>query len=201
MNVANKLTISRIVIAILILFLLLFPWQDINFAFPTILISGKIIVDSKYIIAGILFLIAILTDFLDGYFARMEKKVTDFGSILDNTADKILINGVLISLSYNGFILLFVPIIVIISDLIVDGLKILVAKNGTIIKQNKYQKITSICMYLGILLSLFYNLPFEIWGIFISEILIDVAAILSVVTGYFYFLEWKEKYKKLDEMI
>lgn len=201
MNLANKLTMSRIVLAMIILFLLLFPWQDINVSFPTIFIAGKIIVDSRYIISGILFFLAILTDFFDGYFAKMERKTTDLGAVLDSVADKILIHGVLIALAYNGFILILVPILVIMLDFIIDGLKILIARKGTILKSNKYHKVASLCMYGGILLSLFYNLPFEIWGIFLSEILIDLATILFVITGYFYFLEWKEKYKKLDEMI
>ena len=201
MNISNKITISRMGVAILILFLLLFPWQDVGITFPTILVAGKVIVDSKYIIAGILFLIGILTDFFDGYFARMTNITSELGTVLDIIADKILINGVLIALSYNGFINILVPIITIICDLIRNGICIMAAKTGTIIIQNKYDKITTVIMYIGILLSLFYNLPFEIWQIFLAEILVDVASILIVITTYIYFIKWKEKYKKLDETI
>jgi len=201
MSVANKLTFSRMILAILILFLFLFPWQDMGISFPNILVMGRIIVDIKYVIAGVLFLGAIATDFLDGYLARNEKKANDMGAVLDFVADRVLVDGILIVLSYNGFISVLIPILVILRDLIVDGIRIMVAKNGTILKPTNYNKMKTFCMYTGIAFSLFYNLPFEIWGIFFSEILIDIGAILSVVTGYLYYVEWKEKYKRLDEKI
>ncbi len=200
-NLANKITFSRIILASVILFLLVFPWQDIGLSFPSIIVAGKIIVDVKYLIAGILFLCAMLTDFLDGFMAKNDQNATDFGAILDNVADKILINGILFVLAFNGFVGIIVPIVVCFRDIVVDGIRILVAKNGVILKTNKYSKIKTFCMYLGILLSFFYNLPFEIWGIFVSEILIDIATIFSVITGCIYYNEWKEKYKKLDEKI
>ena len=48
-------------------------------------------------------------------------------------------------------------------------------------------------MLVGVSLLLFYNLPFEIWGIYMAEILIDIATVLSVASGIIYYLEWKEK--------
>ena len=96
MNLANKLTLSRIVLAVIILVLLLFPWQDLGITFSTFMVMGKVVVDTKYLIAGFLFVIAAVTDYLDGQIARKEKKVSDFGAIMDAIADKILVNGVLI---------------------------------------------------------------------------------------------------------
>ena len=67
MNLPNKLTLGRIITAIVILVMLIVPWYSLGVNFPTFNIAGKVIVDLKYIIAGVLFVLAALTDFLDGY--------------------------------------------------------------------------------------------------------------------------------------
>ena len=101
--------------AIIILIILLFPWSDIHFTFPTFLVAGKVLVDSKYIIAGFIFVIASVTDYLDGQMARKEKKTSDYGAIMDAIADKVLVNGVLIVLAYQGFISVLIPVIIVIN--------------------------------------------------------------------------------------
>ena len=193
MNFANNLTRSRIVMAIIILIILLFPWSDIHFTFPTFLVAGKVLVDSKYIIAGFIFVIASVTDYLDGQMARKEKKTSDYGAIMDAIADKVLVNGVLIVLAYQGFISVLIPVIIVIRDIIVDALRIGAASKKVIVKANKCGKIKTVTMLIGISLMLFYNLPFEIWNIYLAEILIDIATVLSVASGVIYYFDIKDK--------
>lgn len=193
MNFANNLTRSRIVMAIIILIILLFPWSDIHFTFPTFLVAGKVLVDSKYIIAGFIFVIASVTDYLDGQMARKEKKTSDYGAIMDAIADKVLVNGVLIVLAYQGFISVLIPVIIVIRDIIVDALRIGAASKKMIVKANKLGKVKTVTMLIGISLMLFYNLPFEIWNIYLAEILIDIATVLSVASGVIYYFDIKDK--------
>lgn len=193
MNFVNNLTKSRIVMAIIILTILLFPWSDIHFTFPTFLVAGKVLVDSKYIIAGFIFVIASVTDYLDGQIARKEKKTSDYGAIMDAIADKVLVNGVLIVLAYQGFISVLIPVIIVIRDTIVDALRIGAASKKVIVKANKWGKLKTATMLMGISLMLFYNLPFEIWNIYLAEILIDVATVLSVASGVIYYFDIKDK--------
>ena len=193
MNFANNLTRSRIVMAIIILIILLFPWSDIHFTFPTFLVAGKVLVDSKYIIAGFIFVIASVTDYLDGQMARKEKKTSDYGAIMDAIADKVLVNGVLIVLAYQGFISVLIPVIIVIRDTIVDALRIGAASKKVIVKANKLGKVKTVTMLIGISLMLFYNLPFEIWNIYLAEILIDIATVLSVASGVIYYFDIKDK--------
>ena len=125
MNLPNKITVARIILAVLILILLLVPWYELGIEFPTFVIQGKIIVDLKYIIAGILFIVASVSDFLDGYIARSQNLVSDFGKVMDAIADKILVNGLLIILAYDGLISIAVPVIIITRDIIVDSCKMI----------------------------------------------------------------------------
>ncbi len=193
MNLANSLTKSRMIMAILILFLLLFPWSDIHFTFPTFLVAGKVLVDTKYLLAGFIFVIASVTDYLDGQIARKEKKTSDYGAIMDAIADKVLVNGVLIVLAYQGFISVLIPVIIVTRDIIVDALRIAAAQKKVIVKANKWGKLKTATMLSGISLMLFYNLPFEVWNIYIAEILIDMATVLSVASGVIYYFDIKDK--------
>ncbi len=193
MSLPNKLTISRIVLAAIILLLLLIPWQDFGITFPTFYLMGRIVVDFKYLIAGFLFVIASVTDYLDGAIARKEKSTTDFGSTMDAIADKVLVNGILIVLAYQGFINIIIPVIIVTRDIVIDSLRILAAKKGKIMKAGKWGKLKTIFMLTGISLMLFYNLPFEIWNIYVAEMLIDIATILSIISAILYYREWQEK--------
>lgn len=196
MNTANKLTISRIVMAIFIMAFLLIPWNQFGFTFPTFLASGKIIVDTRYIAAGIIFLFACITDYLDGMLARKENCTTDFGACLDAIADKLLVNGLLIILAYQGFLSEVIPVIIVSRDIVVDALKTLSAKHGVVVKANIWGKAKTMCMMIGLVLLLFYNMPFELFNIHVDMILISIATILSVVSAAIYYFEIKKTIQK-----
>ena len=195
MNLANKLTISRIVMAVIILLILLIPFEDFGISIPSFYVMGKVLVDIRYLIAGFLFVIACVTDYLDGSIARKEKKTSDFGATLDAIADKILVNGVLIILAYQGFISIIIPIVIVLRDICVDALRVLSAKNKVIIKASKWGKVKTVFMMCGVSLLLFYNLPFEIWGIYVADLLVSIATILSVISAVLYFIHAKDQLK------
>ena len=190
MNLPNKLTISRIVMAILIIIILLggdYIGDLCGFEIPKLFVNETIVVDLKYIIAGFLFIAASLTDFLDGYIARKYNLVTDFGKLVDAIADKILVNSVLIILSAQGFIHPIIPVVVILRDSVVNSIKMLAASKGKVVAAIKSGKLKTACLMVGIVLTLFYNLPFEIWNVAVADVLLLIATVLSVVSGVQYY--------------
>ena len=188
MNLPNKLTISRIIMSIAIIVLLLFPFQMAGIEFPQLFIDEKLVVDSKYLITGILFIMASLTDFLDGYIARKNNIVTDFGKLLDAIADKVLVNSVLIILASQGFIHPIIPVVIIVRDSIVNSIKMIAASRGKVVAAIKSGKVKTATLMVGISLTLFYNLPFELVNLRVADFLLFVAAILSIISGIQYYL-------------
>lgn len=188
MNLPNKLTISRIIMSVVIIILLLFPFQMAGIEFPQLFIDEKLVVDSKYLIAGILFILASLTDFLDGYIARKDNLVTDFGKLLDAIADKVLVNSVLIILASQGFIHPIIPVVIIVRDSIVNSIKMIAASRGKVVAAIKSGKVKTATLMVGIALTLFYNLPFELINLRVADFLLFVAAILSIISGIQYYL-------------
>jgi CDP-diacylglycerol--serine O-phosphatidyltransferase len=78
---------SRIVLAIIILVVLLFPWHQVGIDIPVYIVNGNINMDLRYVIAGVLFIIASLTDFVDGRVARKLNASSEFGAQMDSLAD------------------------------------------------------------------------------------------------------------------
>lgn len=186
MNLPNRITLSRIFLTVLIIILCVFPFYSIGINFPKLNISG-IIVDSTYLIAGILFLIASITDFIDGNIARSRNLITDTGKMLDAIADKVLVNSVLIIFSANGFIHPIVAIVYIFRDEVVNALKMHSAKKGIVVAASNTGKIKTFTMMAGLSLLFFYNLPFELIGINVAEFLIYFATVMSVISGIEYY--------------
>jgi CDP-diacylglycerol--glycerol-3-phosphate 3-phosphatidyltransferase len=104
MNLANKITISRIVLSVIVITILLFPFDAMGITTYKLFVSEKLVVDIKYLISGVLFIIGSVTDYVDGYIARKYNMVTDFGKMVDAIADKMLVNSTLIILATQGFV-------------------------------------------------------------------------------------------------
>ena len=188
MNLANKITMSRVVLSIVIMIVLLFPFEGLGFHLPTILVSGKILIDTKYIIAGVLFIIASLTDFLDGYVARHYHMVTDFGKMVDAISDKMLTNSLLVILASSHMISPIIAVVFIVRDITVDSIKMVIGNKGHAVAAIGIAKLKTATLMVGLTLTLFYNLPFELIGIRVSDCLLIISAILSVVSGFQYYL-------------
>lgn len=195
MNLPNKITTVRIYISVFILIFLIFPFYQIGINLPVYAVSGNIELSLQYIIAGVLFMIASATDFIDGYLARKHNLVTDFGKVMDAIADKILVNGVLIILACNRDISVIIPVIIITRDTIVDSIKMIAAnKSGKAIPASIVGKIKTVFMMVGVSFVFFNNLPFIILNFPIGDFLVLSATILSVYSGLEYFIKNKSAF-------
>ena len=187
MNLPNKITMSRIFLSIFIIVLLLFPIDAMGIVMPKVFVNETIVIDIKYIIAGVLFIVASLTDFLDGYIARKYNLITDFGKMIDAIADKILVNPILIILAASGFISPIIPVIIIARDSVVNSIKMIAGSKGQVVAAIKMGKLKTASLMVGITLTLFYNLPFELYNLKISDALLIIACVLSIISAAQYY--------------
>ena len=188
MNLANKITMSRIILSIVIMILLLFPFEGLGLELPSYVVNGNIYVELKYIVAGVLFVIASLTDFFDGYVARKYNMVTDFGKMVDAISDKMLTNSLLVILASKGMISPVIAVIFIVRDIVVDTIKMLIGNKGKAVAAIKVAKWKTATLMFGLTFTLFYNLPFELIGVRVSDVLLIISTILSVVSAFKYYL-------------
>ena len=191
-NIPNYLTISRIIVSIIVIIFLLFPFDMINVSFPKYLINGIVIIDLKLVIAAVFFVLASITDFFDGYLARKHNCVTDLGKVTDAIADKMLVNGLLIILSGQGYISPAIPVIIILRDTAVNTIKMIAGNNGDVVAAIKTGKFKTAFLMIGLTLKLFYDLPFSLIPIRLSDYLLIIAAVLGIVSGAKYYTMAKD---------
>lgn len=175
MNLANKLTIFRI---ILVPVLMLVPIID-----HLVGIQGKLLgVPTAFWIMNIIFIIASITDKLDGYIARSRNQVTTFGKFLDPLADKILVISALIILVEYGKIPSWIPIIVLAREFIVSGYRLVaVEKGGKVIAASIWGKLKTVTQMIAIILAFVDKFGF---GDFIFRVATEAQAQLGSISIY-----------------
>lgn len=190
MNLPNKLTIFRVVLVPIICLVWLFPYEQFNIYIGYINILN-ISLSWINIITLLLFIIASLTDFLDGNIARKKKLVTTFGKFADPIADKLLVNMMLILLSYKHMIHVVPVVLMILRDIIVDGCRMLAAEKGVVVSAGILGKLKTALQMIAIIFVLLNNLPFELLQLPVSDVLVWFACFISVAGGYSYFMQVK----------
>lgn len=186
MNLPTKLTVTRIILAIVVMILLIFPFDAIGVSLPVI--RGKLDIDIRYIIAGVIFIIASVTDFFDGYLARKNNQVTDTGKMLDAIADKVLVNPILIIFAAEGLISPIVPVVVVVRDIVVNAIKMEAASKGKVVAAIKSGKIKTASLMVGMVLLFFYDVPFIYFNIRVDLLFIYFATIMSLVSMVQYYV-------------
>ena len=185
MNLPTKLTVLRIILAIVVMVLLMFPFDAVGISIPVI--RCGIDMNLLYVISGIIFIIAAFTDFLDGYLARKNNQVTDRGKMLDAIADKVLVNPILIIFAAEGLISPVVPVVIVVRDIVVNTIKMEAAAKGKVVAAIKSGKIKTASLMTGMVLLFFSNMPFELMGIRVDLFFIYFATIMSLVSMVQYF--------------
>ncbi|RKD34494.1 CDP-diacylglycerol--glycerol-3-phosphate 3-phosphatidyltransferase [Thermohalobacter berrensis] len=168
MNLANKLTLVRIFLVPVFMFFLLVK-----------------IPYGEYIAAGI-FVLAALTDSLDGYIARSRNQITKFGKFMDPLADKLLVSAALISLIEMGKISAWIVVIIIAREFAITGLRVLAASEGITIAASFWGKLKTITQIIAIVSLLINNFPFSLINVPFDKIAITLAVIFTLISGFDY---------------
>lgn len=191
MNLPNKLTVLRIIMVPLVALVWLFPYDQFGINIGYFMIFG---VSLPYInlIVLCIFALASFTDFLDGQIARKNNMVTTFGKFADPIADKLLVNMMLIILSFKHMIPIVPVVLMILRDIVVDGCRMIAAEKGVIVSAGILGKLKTAFQMFTIIFVLLNNLPFEIWYIPVTDVLLWFTAFVSVAGGYSYFMQVKK---------
>lgn len=190
MNLPNKLTIFRI---ILVPIMAIIPF--LNF-------------DIKWIVIDLIFILASITDKLDGYIARSKNQITTFGKFLDPIADKILVLAAMIILVEDNRLPAIIPIIVLFREFIVSGYRLVaVEKGGKVIAASVWGKLKTVTQMLALILALVDQNGFAQcfvggltggawWYNFITTILMSVSVVAAVLSGIDYIAKGKDLFKE-----
>lgn len=169
-NIPNTISWARILSTIVIVFLMYFK---------------------MYVSAFVLFLIATVSDYFDGYIARKTKQVTNLGKVLDQMSDKILITSVLIVFVEFGYIPGWLVILIIFRDTLVSMVRMVASSHGSVIAANIFGKLKTVLQ-----MALSIGLYLEILGFsqirLLNLIFVYVVAITTVLSGTIYLYQNKQ---------
>lgn len=188
MNLPNKITLFRLGCVVLIVALLLLPFESwLPYQIPVLNISVT------YLIVFILFALASFSDFLDGYIARKYNLVTNFGKFMDPIADKLLVNSLFIILVNHGPIQIpvIIPVIMVARDIVVDVMRLLAVEQGKVVAANIFGKIKTISQMVALIFVLLNDFPFAYLNlpIPISLIMCYFATAMSLISGVIYVIQ------------
>ena len=169
-----------IFIPIFLIFFLV-PWH-----FGTLTI-GRSVIPVQDFIAAILFIVASCTDWLDGYYARKLDLVTNFGKFLDPLADKLLVMSAFIPMVGFGTIPSWMVIVILAREFAVLGLRLVAVEYGEVIAASPIAKWKTAAQMVALILLLFYNVPFGKDGFPLAMIILWIAVILTIISGWDYF--------------
>ncbi|MBT2690782.1 CDP-diacylglycerol--glycerol-3-phosphate 3-phosphatidyltransferase [Bacillus sp. ISL-47] len=188
MNLPNKITVSRIMLIPIFLLVMLVPfsWGEV------VLLGAEMPV--THLIGALIFIVASVTDWVDGYYARKYNLVTNLGKFLDPLADKLLVSAALIVLVELGLAPSWIVIIIISREFAVTGLRLVLAGEGEVVAANQLGKIKTWAQIVAISALLLHNIIFEMVSIPFDDIALWVAMFFTIWSGWDYFAKNKQAF-------
>lgn len=197
MNLPNKLTLFRIILV------------PIMVIIPFIPLEGELFgISITWLLVALIFVIASITDKLDGYLARSRNQVTTFGKFLDPIADKILVLAAMIMLVEASRLPGWIPIIVLFREFIVSGYRLIaVQKDGNVIAASIWGKLKTVTQMLGLIVALIDINAFgtcfngSLSGIslvlnIVSTVILSISVIATIFSGWDYIKNGKDLFKE-----
>lgn len=171
MNLPNKLTIFRMILVPVFVAVILI-WPDSQ---------------TMRLIADLIFIVASLTDMLDGKIARKYNLITDFGKFMDPLADKLLVVSAMICLISTGQIPAWIVIIIVGREFVISGFRLIASDNGVVIAANYWGKFKTVFQMLMVIVKV-ANFQIPVWQI-LGDILMWIALVLTVVSLITYLVQ------------
>ena len=177
MNLPNKLTVARIILT------------------PVYLAAMLIDFNYHYLVAAVIFIVASITDFIDGKLARKNNQITTFGKLCDPLADKMLTTAALLAFMDMGLCNIWIVMIVLTREFLVTSFRLVAAAQGVVIAANiwgKLKTVSQMVFSIGIMLAIHFvkalSFDFAAFAL-ISNILLGVTAALTVISGIIYIID------------
>ena len=191
MNLPNKLTVMRIILV------------------PFMVASMLIEFPFHYLVAGLIFGAASLTDYFDGKIARERNLITNFGKFADPIADKILVVSALVCFLAKGLCDPIIILIVLFREFVVTSIRLSAASNGTVVAANMWGKVKTVTQMIAIIAVFVFQVALEVYAVFpympqlamqmmdniffvAGEVLMWISVVFTVISGLIYVLDNKE---------
>lgn len=198
MNTPNKLTLLRIILVVPFA-VVMGLFLAATFTNGQASYSEMNLAAIYLLIAGVIFALAMITDFIDGKLARKNNQVTTFGKLFDPLADKFMTTTAFIMLSVANIVPWWLTLVFVLRDILVDGSRNLAAKNNVQVAASFWGKAKTMLQSVGLVLIFFVYPAYNFgtctelmggsfaWELFLLNLPVIISGVLSIVSGYQYF--------------
>lgn len=186
MNIPNRLTLIRIALVPVVVGVYLGIDENVC------IIDSMSQLALRDVLAFAIFAIASITDYFDGMLARKYNWITSFGKFADPISDKLLVNTLLILMVYEHNASVIAVLLMIARDLVVDGLRMSAATSGEVVSAGIFGKLKTVLQMFALIFLLLKDWPFVYLGIQMDQILLWLATLASLYSGYIYFNQMKK---------
>ena len=191
MNLPNKLTVLRIILVPFMVAAMLLDFQY------------------HYLVAGLIFGAASITDYFDGKIARERNLITDFGKFADPIADKILVISALVCFLARGLCDPIIILIVLFREFVVTSIRLSAASSGTVVAANMWGKVKTVTQMIAIIAVFVFQVALEVYAVFpyapqlaiqmmenifyvVGEVMMWISVVFTVISGVKYVLDNKD---------
>lgn len=185
-NTATKFTTFRVILIPIIIIVLIFPYSYFGINTKVVIFNFEAYL--PYLLSLFIFVVASITDAIDGHIARSTNTITNLGKFLDPVADKLLVNTLLIYLAYQSNFNVILVILMISRDTVVDALRFVAANNQVVIEASKYGKLKTILQMVTIILILLVAIPQQDLPAVVFALSI-ITTIVSLLSGFDYLVK------------
>ncbi|MBQ8539143.1 MAG: CDP-diacylglycerol--glycerol-3-phosphate 3-phosphatidyltransferase [Ruminococcus sp.] len=191
MNLPNKLTVLRIILVPFMVAAMLLDFQY------------------NYLVAGLIFGVASITDYFDGKIARSRNLITDFGKFADPIADKILVISALVCFLARGLCDPIIIIIVLFREFVVTSIRLSAASSGKVVAANMWGKVKTVTQMIAIIAVFVFQVALEVYTVFpyapelaiqmmgniffvVGEVLLWISVVFTIISGVKYVIDNKD---------
>ncbi len=180
-NLPNKLTVLRMIMVPVVMFFLLNNFIDRNISL---------------ILAALLFVLASLTDWLDGFLARKYNLISNFGKVMDPLADKLIVTAVMLCLIKTGIFPVWCAMIIIGRDFLVSGMRIIASKEDMNVAASMWGKVKTVIQMITFAVAILFGESSFLPLYYVTQAVIYISTLATLISGISYCYDYRKIFQK-----
>ncbi len=185
-NLPNRLTILRMILVPAVMIFMLVDFFE-----------GSVLgITYESLIAALIFIVASLTDWFDGYIARRDNLVTNFGKVMDPLADKLIVTAVMLCLLKNGIFPIWCVMIILARDFLITGIRVIAVAEGISVAASMWGKVKTTIQMIAMVIAVLFGASEIPFLYIVAQAGIYLSTLATLISGISYIYDYRKVFEK-----